>query len=60
MVEHVLAALSGLGITNCEIRVNQSEMPGCDGSSRAFVEAIDKVGIRIQDASEPRLVFANR
>ncbi len=56
MVEHVLAALSGLGITNCEIRVNQSEMPGCDGSSRAFVEAIDKVGIRIQDASEPRLV----
>ena len=29
MVEHILAALSGLGITNCEIRVNQSEMPGC-------------------------------
>lgn len=56
MVEHVLAALSGLGITNCEIRVNQSEMPGCDGSSRVFVEAIDKVGVRVQDALEPRLI----
>ena len=56
MVEHVLAALSGLGITNCEIRVNQSEMPGCDGSSRFFVDAIDKVGIAIQDAWEPRLI----
>ena len=56
MVEHVLAALNGLGITNCEIRVNQSEMPGCDGSSRAFVEAIDKVGIRPQNAWEPRLI----
>ena len=56
MVEHVLAALSGLGITNCEIRVNQSEMPGCDGSSRFFVDAIDKAGIAIQDAWEPRLI----
>ena len=56
MVEHILAALSGLGITNCEIRVNQSEMPGCDGSSRFFVDAIDKVGIRTQDAWEPRLI----
>ena len=56
MVEHVLAALSGLGITNCEIRVNQSEMPGCDGSSRFFVDAIDKAGIATQDAWEPRLI----
>ncbi len=56
MVEHVLAALSGLGITNCEIRVNQSEMPGCDGSSRVFVESLDKVGICVQDALEPQLV----
>ncbi|MBC19794.1 MAG: UDP-3-O-[3-hydroxymyristoyl] N-acetylglucosamine deacetylase [Planctomycetaceae bacterium] len=56
MVEHILAALSGLGITNCEIRVNQSEMPGCDGSSKFFVDAIDKVGICTQDAWEPRLI----
>ena len=32
MVEHVMAALSGLRIDNCEILVNEPEMPGCDGS----------------------------
>jgi len=58
MVEHVLAVLGGLGITNCEIRVNQSEMPGCDGSARAFLEAIDKVGTSKQDAFQPRLIVS--
>ena len=56
MVEHVLAALSGVGITNCEIRVNQSEMPGCDGSAKAFVEAIDRAGIELQNELQPRLI----
>ena len=40
MVEHVLAALAGLQIDNCEIWVNRPEMPGCDGSSRQFVEVL--------------------
>ena len=37
MVEHVLAALAGLQIDNCEIWVDEAEMPGCDGSSLPFV-----------------------
>jgi UDP-3-O-acyl N-acetylglucosamine deacetylase len=45
MVEHVLAALAGLGIDNCEVWVNAPEMPGCDGSAAAFVEAIDAAGV---------------
>jgi UDP-3-O-acyl N-acetylglucosamine deacetylase len=45
MVEHVLAALAGLGVDNCEVWVDAQEMPGCDGSARAFVEAIDSAGI---------------
>jgi UDP-3-O-acyl N-acetylglucosamine deacetylase len=45
MVEHVLAALSGLGIDNCEVWTNHPEMPGCDGSSAAFVDAIVRAGI---------------
>jgi len=57
MIEHIMSSLSGLGITNCEIRVNQSEMPGCDGSSAAFVDALDAVGIVSQDISQPRLVI---
>jgi UDP-3-O-acyl-N-acetylglucosamine deacetylase len=44
MVEHVLAALAGLQIDNCDVWVNAAEMPGCDGSAIAFVEALDSVG----------------
>ncbi len=44
MVEHVLAALAGLQIDNCDVWVNAAEMPGCDGSALAFVEALDSVG----------------
>jgi UDP-3-O-[3-hydroxymyristoyl] N-acetylglucosamine deacetylase len=41
MVEHVLAALFGLGIDNCEVWSDQAEMPGCDGSALPFVEALE-------------------
>jgi len=44
MVEHILAALAGLQIDNCEVGVDAVEMPGCDGSSLAFVEALQSVG----------------
>jgi len=50
MVEHVLAALAGLRIDNCEVHVDQPEMPGCDGSALMFVEAIDRAGIVQQGA----------
>lgn len=49
MVEHILAALGGLWIDNCEIWVNRPEMPGCDGSSEPFVQAITSAGIIEQD-----------
>jgi UDP-3-O-acyl N-acetylglucosamine deacetylase len=45
MVEHALAALTGLHIDNCEVGVTGEEMPGCDGSAQDFVEALDCVGI---------------
>ena len=50
MVEHVLAALSGLRIDNCEIWTNQPEMPGFDGSSQVFVSALHEAGIVSQNA----------
>lgn len=56
MVEHVLAALAGLQVDNCEVGVTAPEMPGCDGSSQAFVEAIDAAGIVEQDHRRTRLV----
>ncbi|MEL6375081.1 MAG: UDP-3-O-acyl-N-acetylglucosamine deacetylase, partial [Pseudomonadota bacterium] len=51
-VEHLLAALSGLGIDNCYVEVDSHEVPIMDGSSAAFVEAIDAVGLR--DLAAPR------
>ena len=45
MVEHILAALAGLQIDNCEVWVNAEEMPACDGSSAAFVAALLGVGL---------------
>ena len=51
-VEHLLAALRGLGIDNCYIEIEGHEVPIMDGSSQAFVNAIDKVGLR--ELSAPR------
>lgn len=50
MTEHVLAALAGLGIDNCEVWTTAPEMPGCDGSALPFVDALLRVGIRRQNA----------
>ena len=44
MVEHVLAALAGLKIDNCEIHATRAEMPGDDGSSKAFTHALSQAG----------------
>lgn len=55
MVEHILATLAGLGIDNCDIGVDACEMPGCDGSSLEFVQAIDSVGAVEQDRKAQRL-----
>jgi UDP-3-O-[3-hydroxymyristoyl] N-acetylglucosamine deacetylase/3-hydroxyacyl-[acyl-carrier-protein] dehydratase len=49
-VEHVLAALAGLEIDNALVEMNQSETPILDGSSRYYVEALQKTGIVEQKA----------
>jgi UDP-3-O-[3-hydroxymyristoyl] N-acetylglucosamine deacetylase len=54
-VEHVVAALSGLGIDNCTVEVDGPEAPIMDGSAAAFVEAIDDVGVVAQNAMRRRI-----
>jgi len=51
MVEHLLSALAGTGVDCCIVRVSGEELPGLDGSARAFVEAIDSVGL--EDLGRP-------
>jgi len=43
--EHVLAALSGLGVDNAVIEIDGPEVPIMDGSAEPFVAAIDQAGI---------------
>mgnify|MGYP000881970560 FL=1 len=48
--EHVLAAAVGLDIDNLMIEINASEPPIMDGSSKFFVKALEKAGIKTLDA----------
>jgi UDP-3-O-[3-hydroxymyristoyl] N-acetylglucosamine deacetylase/3-hydroxyacyl-[acyl-carrier-protein] dehydratase len=48
--EHVLAALVGCDLDNVIIELDASELPIMDGSSKYFVEAIEKAGIQEQEA----------
>ncbi|MBA5630095.1 bifunctional UDP-3-O-[3-hydroxymyristoyl] N-acetylglucosamine deacetylase/3-hydroxyacyl-ACP dehydratase [Moheibacter lacus] len=47
--EHLLAALTGMDLDNVLIEINNSEVPILDGSSKFFVEAVEKAGIEEQD-----------
>ncbi|MYZ46944.1 UDP-3-O-acyl-N-acetylglucosamine deacetylase [Propylenella binzhouense] len=47
-VEHLMAALSALAVDNVLIEIDGPEVPVMDGSARAFVEAIDQVGLKVQ------------
>ncbi len=51
-VEHLLSALSGLGIDNAHIEVNSAEVPVMDGSAAPFVFLIQCAGIREQSKAK--------
>lgn len=51
-VEHLMAALMGIGLDNALVEIDGGEMPILDGSSERFVEAFDEAGIK--QLSEPR------
>lgn len=48
-IEHLMAALSGMGIDNIFIEVDNNEIPGLDGSSLKFIEMLSRAGIKEQD-----------
>jgi len=56
--EHVLAALVGLDIDNCFIEINGPEPPIMDGSSKFFIEALEKAGIQDQDSLREEYVVS--
>ena len=57
--EHVLASLVGLQIDNALIELNASEPPIMDGSSKYFVEALEKAGIKQLNDKRKEFVVKN-
>jgi len=55
-VEHVLAAMVGMGVDNVLIELDNNEPPVGDGSAMPYVEMIKKVGVVEQDAEREELV----
>lgn len=49
-IEHILSALTGLGIDNAIVRIDSEEMPILDGSARLYVEAMAEDPLVEQDA----------
>jgi len=45
-IEHLMAALYGMGVDNALVEVYGEEIPVLDGSALPFVEMIKKVGLR--------------
>src|SRR6266545_5589953 len=56
-VEHVMAALSGMGIDNCRVEVDGPEIPILDGSAAPFVCLVQQVGVKVQRAGKRYLVI---
>lgn len=54
--EHVLAACVGLDIDNILIELDASEPPIMDGSSKFFVEALEKAGVVAQEAEREEFI----
>jgi len=48
-VEHLMAALSGLGVDNLWVELDSNELPGLDGSSLQYLELLDQAGIKEQE-----------
>ncbi len=51
-VEHLLAALAGLGVDNAYVDVDAPEIPIMDGSAAPFVFLIQSAGVQIQKATK--------
>lgn len=45
-MEHALAALTGLGIDNCLIKIDAQEVPIMDGSSKPFIKILKEAGVQ--------------
>lgn len=55
-VEHLLAALFGMGVANARIHVDGPEIPVADGSAKTWIDLIERAGIAAQSEVRERYV----
>lgn len=51
-IEHLMAAVAGLGIDNLDVRVDGTELPAADGSAKPFVQLMQTAGRTPQGARQ--------
>ena len=49
-IEHIMSALTGMGVDNALIDIDNVEVPILDGSAKPYIEAIWKDGFEQQEA----------
>lgn len=49
-IEHLLSALTGMGVDNAIIKIDNVEVPILDGSAKPYIDAIWNDGFQVQDA----------
>ena len=49
-IEHILSALTGMGVDNALIEIDNVEVPILDGSAKPYIDAIWPDGVEIQEA----------
>ncbi|HMO14866.1 MAG TPA: UDP-3-O-acyl-N-acetylglucosamine deacetylase [Pirellulaceae bacterium] len=59
MIEHLMAALAGMAVDNCEVWIDRDELPGLDGSAKAYVDEIRRVGVVSQQALREKLIVTH-
>ena len=59
-LEHLMAALYGLGVDNALIKIDSQEVPILDGSSRPYVKEICKDGIKEQNVPRKYIEFKEK
>lgn len=59
-IEHAMAALYGMQIDNCLIEVDAPEFPILDGSAKAYVEEIERVGSVEQETERDYYIIKNK
>ena len=56
-IEHLMSALTGLGVDNARIEIDNEEVPILDGSAERYVRAIAPDGLQTQDAERVYIEF---